>query len=81
MDITWKQTMNIPTSWNKPQLIELRANFVHHRGLDLKRTVVFVDEAGFDLHSGRAFGYAPRGNVLLTYQCSNDFLICILLTR
>ena len=23
MDITWKQTTNIPTSWNKPQLIEL----------------------------------------------------------
>jgi len=67
MDITWKQTTNIPTLWNKPQLIELRANFVHRRGLDLERTVVFVDEAGFDLHSGRAFGYAPRGNLFLTY--------------
>ena len=30
MDITWKQTTNIPNSWNKPQLIELQPNFVHH---------------------------------------------------
>ncbi|KNZ61602.1 hypothetical protein VP01_1380g10 [Puccinia sorghi] len=58
---------NTPTSWNKPQLIELQANFVHCCGLDLKRTVVFVDEAGFDLHSGRAFGYAPQGNDISSY--------------
>ncbi|KAA1095848.1 hypothetical protein PGTUg99_050033 [Puccinia graminis f. sp. tritici] len=61
MDISWKQVTNIPASWNKTDLIEQRANFVNRRGLDLGRKVVFVDEAGFDLHSGRAFGYAPSG--------------------
>ncbi|EFP83471.1 uncharacterized protein PGTG_08657 [Puccinia graminis f. sp. tritici CRL 75-36-700-3] len=59
MDISWKQVTNIPAAWNKPDLIEQRANFVNRRGLDLGRRVVFVDEAGFDLHSSRAFGYAP----------------------
>ena len=52
MDILWKQVTNIPSSWNKPDLIEQRANFVNQRGLDVGRQLVFVDEAGFDLHSG-----------------------------
>jgi transposase len=63
MDISWKQVTNIPAAWNKPKLIEQRANFVNHCGLDLGRKVVFVDESGFDLHSGRPFGYAPSGTV------------------
>jgi len=37
MDISWKQVTNIPASWNKPDLLEQRANFVHRRGLDLGR--------------------------------------------
>ena len=61
MNISWKQVTNIPASWNKPDLIEQRANFVNRRGLDLGRTLVFVDEAGFDLHSGRGFGYSAQG--------------------
>ena len=52
MDISWKQVTNIPAAWNKPDLLQQRANFVNCRGLDLKRMVVFEDEAGFDLHSG-----------------------------
>jgi hypothetical protein len=63
MDISWKQVTNIPAAWNKPKLIKQRANFVNHCGLDLGRKVVFVDESGFDLHSGRPFGYAPSGTV------------------
>jgi hypothetical protein len=31
--------------------------------LDLGQQVVFVDEAGFDLHASQAFGYAPSGMV------------------
>ncbi|EFP89061.1 uncharacterized protein PGTG_14902 [Puccinia graminis f. sp. tritici CRL 75-36-700-3] len=61
MDISWKQVTNIHAAWNKPNLIEQRANFVNRRGLDLGQRVVFVDEAGFDLHSSRASGYAPSG--------------------
>ncbi|MBW0585520.1 hypothetical protein O181_125235 [Austropuccinia psidii MF-1] len=61
MDITWKQVTNIPASWNKEDLLTQRANFVNRHGLDLDRQVVFVDESGFDLHSGRGFGYAPSG--------------------
>jgi transposase len=67
MEISWKQVTNIPAAWNKPDLIEQRANFVNRRGLDLGRRVVFVDEAGFDLHSGRAFGYAPSGMVSFVF--------------
>jgi transposase len=63
MDISWKQVTNIPAAWNKPELIEQRANFVNCCGLDLGRKVVFVDESGFDLHLGRPFGYAPSGTV------------------
>ena len=65
MDILWKQVTNISASWNKPELIELRAQFVNRHGLDLGSLVVFVDEAGFDLHSGRGFGYAPSMLLLL----------------
>ena len=67
MDISWKQVTNIPTAWNKPDLLEQRANFVNCRGLDLERLVVFVDEAGFDLHLGRAFGYSPSGVLLFLF--------------
>ncbi|KAA1070844.1 hypothetical protein PGT21_050111 [Puccinia graminis f. sp. tritici] len=61
IDISWKLVANIPAAWNKTELIEQRANFVNRCGLDLGRRVVFIDEAGFDLHSGRAFGYSPSG--------------------
>ena len=61
MDVTWKQVTNIPAAWNKPELLVQQANFVSRRGMDLDRTVVYVDESGFDLHSGRASGYAPSG--------------------
>lgn len=61
MDISWKQLTNIPASWNKPQLIEQRAHFVQQHGLDLEKTIFFVDKAGFDLRSGRGLGYAPSG--------------------
>jgi len=67
MDISWRQVTNIPKAWNKPDLLEQRANFVYRRGLDLEQLVVFVDEAGFDLHSGRAFGYSPSGALLLLF--------------
>ena len=67
MDISWKQVTNIPQSWNKPKLLEQRANFVHRRGMDLGRKVVFVDESGFDLHSGRSSGYAPSGKSLISF--------------
>ncbi|KNE94169.1 hypothetical protein PSTG_12499 [Puccinia striiformis f. sp. tritici PST-78] len=61
MDISWKQVTNIPAAWNKPDLIEQRANSVNRRGLNLGRKVAFVDEDGFYLHSSRAFGYSPSG--------------------
>jgi transposase len=61
LDVTWKQTTNILTSWNQPDLLVQPANFVGRRGLDLKQKVVFVDESGFGLHSGRSHGYAPSG--------------------
>ncbi|KNF03653.1 hypothetical protein PSTG_03174 [Puccinia striiformis f. sp. tritici PST-78] len=61
MDISWKQVTNTPAAWNWTDLIEQRANFVGQRGLDLGQKVVFTDEAGFDLHSGQGFGYAPSG--------------------
>ncbi|KNF04008.1 hypothetical protein PSTG_02717 [Puccinia striiformis f. sp. tritici PST-78] len=38
-----------------------RANFVNRRGLGLGQRLVFTDEAGFDLHYGQGFGYAPSG--------------------
>ena len=50
MDISWKQVINIPASWNKAYLIEKQAAFFNHCGLDLGRKLVYVDEAGFDLH-------------------------------
>ncbi|KAI7957563.1 hypothetical protein MJO28_004658 [Puccinia striiformis f. sp. tritici] len=53
MDISWKQVTNIPAAWNRTDLIEQRTNFVGRRGSDLGRKVVFIDEAGFDLHSGQ----------------------------
>ena len=65
MDISWKQVTNIPASWNKANLIEKRAAFVNHCGLDLGRKIVYVDEAGFDLHSAQKFGYAPSGEFLI----------------
>ena len=65
MDISWKQVTNIPASWNKADLIEKQAAFVNHRGLDLGRKIVYVDEAGFDLHSARKFGYAPSSELLI----------------
>ncbi|PLW51769.1 hypothetical protein PCANC_05556 [Puccinia coronata f. sp. avenae] len=61
LDVTWKQSTNIPASWNQPDLLVQRANFVGHQGLDLERPVGFVDESGFDLHTGRSHGYAPSG--------------------
>ena len=67
MDISWKKVTNIPMAWNKPNLLEQRANFVNCRGLDLEQLVVFVDEAGFDLHSGRAFVYSPSGVLLFLF--------------
>ena len=67
MDISWKQVTNIPASWNKPDLLEQRANFVHRRGMDLGRKVVYVDESGFDLHSGRSSGYVSTAEIILVY--------------
>ena len=64
MDILWKQVTNIPASWNKPDLIENWARFVNCQGLDLGQKLVYVDEAGFDFHSGQSFGYAPSGKLL-----------------
>ncbi|MBW0586128.1 hypothetical protein O181_125843 [Austropuccinia psidii MF-1] len=61
MDITWKQVKNIPSSWNKPNLLAQHANFVNPQGLDLDSIIIFVYESGFDLHSGRGFGYSPSG--------------------
>ncbi|KNF05896.1 hypothetical protein PSTG_00890 [Puccinia striiformis f. sp. tritici PST-78] len=61
MDISWKQVTNIPAAWNKPDLIEQRANFVNRRGLDIGRKLVVLDGAAFDLHSSQAFGYSPSG--------------------
>ena len=61
LDVTWKQLTNIPASWNQPDLLVQRANFVGPQGLELEWLVVFVDESGFDLHSGRSHGYAPFG--------------------
>lgn len=29
INITWKQVTNIPSSWNKPKLLEQRANYVN----------------------------------------------------
>ena len=65
MDISWKQVTNIPAAWNKANLLEQRAKFANCCGWDLQQMVVFVDEAGFDLHSGRAFGYSPSGLYLV----------------
>lgn len=61
VDVTWKQVTNIPTSWNWPNLLEQWANFVNCCGLDLDQKLVYVDEAGFDLHSSRAKGYSASG--------------------
>jgi transposase len=75
LDVTWKQTTNIPASWNQPNLLVQRANFVGRRGLDLKRKVVFVDESGFDLHSGRSHGYSPSGMCQI-FLYSNYVYVC-----
>ena len=71
MDISWKQVTNMTALWNKPNLIELQAQFVNRRGLDLGRLVVFVDKARFDLHSGHGFGYAPSDMLLLLLCCNH----------
>ena len=74
MDISWKQVTNIPASWNKPNLIKQRANFVNCCGLDLGQKLVFVDESGFDLHSGWAFGYSPSGKSIFIFSFSIQYV-------
>ncbi|KNZ44353.1 hypothetical protein VP01_924g5 [Puccinia sorghi] len=68
MNITWKQATSTPASWNKPLLIELGANFVHRHGLDLERTVVFVDEAGFVTCT---LDFGPAGHIPKLGQSKN----------
>lgn len=65
VDITWKQVTNIPSSWNQPKLLEQCTNYVNCWGMDLDQTIVYVDEAGFDLQSTRPNGYAPSGKLFL----------------
>lgn len=31
------------------------------QGIDIKHKIVYIDQAGFDLHSSRPNGYAPSG--------------------
>ena len=79
MDILWKQVTNIPAAWNKPNLLNQQANFVNWCGLDLGRTVVFVNESGFDLHSGWAFGYSPSGIFLFCSLLVSVIILMFLL--
>ncbi|MBW0591987.1 hypothetical protein O181_131702 [Austropuccinia psidii MF-1] len=61
MDITWKKVTNILSYWNKPNLLSQNANFVNQKGFEIYPKIIFVDESGFDLHSGSGFGYSQSG--------------------
>lgn len=63
LTVTWKNVLTIPTVWNTPDIIRQRTEFVGRMALieTARRPVVYIDESGFNLHTRRSKGHAPRG--------------------
>jgi len=50
MDITWKVSLPIPIQWNSKEVILQRQIYVSELRKVIWRPLVFIDEAGFNLH-------------------------------
>jgi hypothetical protein len=62
MDHTWKVTLPIPITWNTPQVILARKNFVSEIcGLALTRSIFYVDEQGYNLNIRKSRGRSLQG--------------------
>lgn len=61
MDITWKNVLTIPMSWNNIETITARAAFISKLGQYIGRPIIYLDESGFNLHTKKSKGRALAG--------------------
>lgn len=61
MGVTYKASTRIPETWNTPESVAQRKDFVTNILSLEHRQVVYMDESGFNLHIRRNYGRAPRG--------------------
>jgi hypothetical protein len=61
MSINWKMVVQIPVDWNTQETIEARMAFISKLGNSFLRSIFYVDETGFNLHSKRRHGRALSG--------------------
>jgi len=61
MDISWKNVLRIPESWNTDRVIEARMAFVAKLSPLFLRTVIYMDESGFNMHCKKSKGRALKG--------------------
>lgn len=63
MDLTWKERLEIPLSWNTIEVRDARATFAKTMALQFaNRLHVYVDEQGYNLHVRRQRGRALAGH-------------------
>jgi transposase len=63
MEVTWKNVLPMLTTWNTPEVLQQRAQFVNKLGgLSLThRQVIYIDESGFNMHTRKSKGRALVG--------------------
>ena len=63
MEITWKNVLPIPVSWNTPEVLKSRAEFVAQNLLPFStKNYIYVDETGFNLRIKKSKGWALSGH-------------------
>jgi hypothetical protein len=66
MQITWKNVLPIPESWNAREVIDARSWFVGSilPAIEMKnRATIYIDESGFNMHVKRSKGRALKGEL------------------
>jgi len=61
MDITWKNVLKVPFSWNSIEVISSRKEYLGKLGIFAGRELIYLDESGFHLHIHKSRGRALVG--------------------
>lgn len=69
MEITWKNTYEIPFDWNTAEVLEKRQQYIWNLQKFGNRPKIYIDESGFHLRINKSKGRALSGNYL--FKSSN----------